>query len=154
MESKESILQKHGVENWNGSVESAWSSVLDAMDEYAQHIQSDLDKCNARIKELEGKYEQPIVIKNESNLSKEQKEEFFRLINEMNGKGQFTIIDASYSEEEMEHFSNWKDDTGWLRRPFPEKSGVYLWDDHSVEDFNFDNGKTHSDLLKLYNERK
>jgi len=28
------------------------SYCLDAMDEYTQHLQSDLDKCNARIAEL------------------------------------------------------------------------------------------------------
>ena len=56
-------------------------------------------------------------------------------------------------DSEMENFCNWKDDTGWIRRPFPEKSGVYLYDDHGVEDFNFDNGKTHSELLQIYKNR-
>lgn len=54
--------------------------------------------------------------------------------------------------KEVEAFCNWKDDTGWIRRPFPEESGIYLYDDFKInsDDFNYNSGKTLQQVKQIY----
>lgn len=49
-------------------------------------------------------------------------------------------------------FAEWLNDTNWIRRPFEEESGIYLYDDHSEEIKNdiYVNPKTINELYDIF----
>lgn len=53
-------------------------------------------------------------------------------------------------------FADWICKSGWIIRPFPEESDVYLFDDHSNDDLEelYENPKTLNELYDIFEQTK
>ena len=59
-------------------------------------------------------------------------------------------------KKEKLDFTDWFCHSGYIMRPFPEESGVYLFDNHSVEDLEelYENPKTLNELYNIFEQNK